>query len=207
MKEIITGIKYKIKVNKKIIYFLVGLAFIGLISGSILIAILSKGDQELVKTYMEDYMMMIKNNQINYFLSFKNAAFSNALFVGFVWILGISIIGVPFILFSYFLKSFTLGFSITAILLKYRLKGCLIAFIYVLPQLFNFIWYTVLIIFAIKFSLKLSHAIVKRKSIDFKILFSNYLTILIIVILFLLLSIIVETFAIPFLLHKILLII
>lgn len=207
MKEIIFGIKMKAKKNKRFILFFVGLAIIGFLAGSIFITILSKSDKVLVKNYMEEYMALIRSNKINYFTSFTNASINNFIFLFSIWILGMSIIGIPIILFIYFIKSFTLGFSITAILLKYRLKGCIIAFIYMLPSLFSFIWYTILVIFSIKFSLKLSQAIIKRKSLDFKILFSNYLTILIITILFVFISICLETFAVPYGLHKILLLV
>ena len=171
MKEIIFGIKMKTKKNKKIILFFVGLALIGFLAGSILVTLLSNSDKTLVKEYMEEYMYLVKNNKINYMSSFINASLSSTITCFIIWILGMSIIGLPFILFTYFIKSFTLGFSITSILLKYRLKGCLIAFIYVIPQLFNFIWYTILGIFALKFSIRLSYAILKRKTIFFRFYF------------------------------------
>ncbi len=205
MKEIIFGIKMKIKQNKKFIVFFVGLALIGFIAGSLLITLLSKSDKTLVKDYMEEYMYLVKNNKINYLSNFLNANLNNCITCLIIWILGMSIIGIPFILFTYFIKSFTLGFSITSIILKYRLKGVLIAFIYVIPQLFNFIWYTVLGIFSVKFSLRLSSAIFKRKTIDFKVLFSNYLTVFIIALFFIILSAVLET-TVPFFLHKIFLI-
>lgn len=206
MKEIIFGIKIKTKKNKKMILFLIGLAFIGFIAGSVFITQLSKGDQTLVKDYMGEYINLIRSNKIDYMQIFKNAILSNSIFTLVTWLLGISIIGIPIILLSYFIKSFTFGFSITSIIFKYKSKGLLISLIYIIPELLNFVIYTVLLIFAIKFSLKLIDALFKRKTLDFKILFSNYVTILILVFIGIFITAMIEAFIVPYFLHKLLLI-
>ena len=174
MKEIIFGIKMKTKKNKKIILFFVGLALIGFLAGSILVTLLSNSDKTLVKEYMEEYMYLVKNNKINYMSSFINASLSSTITCFIIWILGMSIIGLPFILFTYFIKSFTLGFSISSIIFNYKLKGCLLSFINIFPhQILNFLVYIILTTYSIFLSLRIINSIIKKKTIDFKIIMNK----------------------------------
>ena len=49
MREIIIKLKVKIRANKKVLFFLFGLAIVGIISGSVFLTILSKSDKLLVE--------------------------------------------------------------------------------------------------------------------------------------------------------------
>ncbi len=204
MKEIINGLKFKLKRNKKKLYFLLGLALIGFISGSIFITFLSKTDEALVKEYIETFIKNIDDNKLNYIEALKNSLKSNLLYVVFIWILGISIIGLPINIFIFFSKNFMLGFSLSAFFLTYKIKGIFLVIIYLIPQILNIFILIILMLFAVNFSLRLCNSIFKRETLDFKVLFNNYLGILILVITLLLLTSLIEVFVVPFVIDKIL---
>lgn len=205
MKEIIIGLKLKAKRNKKKLIFLLGLAIIGFIAGSIFTTFLSKTDQSLVSEYIINFVTNIKDNNLNYIVALKNAFFTNMLYVIFIWLLGISIIGLPINIFIYFAKTFMIGFSLSAMFLAFKFKGIVLVIIYVVPQIINIITFLILMLFSINFSLRLLDSILKRQTLDFKILFNNYLGILLLTIVIICLSSLIEVFAVPFLINKMLL--
>ena len=135
-------LKGTIKVNKKTLLFFTILLIIGIIAGSIFMAILSETDKKLVTDYFNNYISNIENNKLNYLESIKNGLFNNLLYIIIIWILGISIIGIPIVTIMFFIKSFTLGFSIASIVFNYKLKGCLLNFINIFPhQMIYFLIY------------------------------------------------------------------
>ena len=115
-------LKGTIKVNKKTLLFFTILLIIGIIAGSIFMAILSETDKKLVTDYFNNYISNIENNKLNYLESIKNGLFNNLLYIIIIWILGISIIGIPIVTIMFFIKSFTLGFSIASIVFNYKFK-------------------------------------------------------------------------------------
>ena len=186
----------KLKINKNGILFLLGIAAIGFISGVIFITIISKSDQALVKEYINDYFNNI--NKINYLDVFKNTFLESLSFIIIVWLLGMSVIGIPINVFYYFIKSFIIGFSISSFILTYKIKGCLYAFLYIVPHnIINLIIYTILIYFTINFSLTLIYAIFKKKNINFKIIMNKYVNILFLSLGLILITSIYETFVVP----------
>ena len=148
---IINKLKYGAINNKKIIYYLIGLSLIGIIGGSLFITILSKHDQSLIKEYMNNFIASI--NKFNIKSINITSILTNIFFIITIWLLGISVIGIPIILFMYFSKFFTLGFSISSFILTYKLKGTLIALVYIFPvQIINMIIYSLITLYAIKIS-------------------------------------------------------
>ena len=175
--NIIEKIRKKLKINKNGLLFLLGITLFGFISGVIFITVISKSDQALVKNYITSYLNNI--DKISYFDSFKNIFLENLSFIIIVWLLGMSVIGIPINIFYYFIKSFIIGFSISSFILTYKIKGCLYAFIYIVPHnLINLIIYTILIYFTINFSLTLIYAIFKKKNLNFKTMMNKYINIL-----------------------------
>lgn len=194
--NIIEKIRKKLKINKKGLLFLLGITLFGFISGVIFITVISKSDQALVKNYITSYLNNI--DKISYFDSFKNIFLENLSFIIIVWLLGMSVIGIPINIFYYFIKSFIIGFSISSFILTYKIKGCLYAFIYIVPHnLINLIIYTILIYFTINFSLTLIYAIFKKKNLNFKTMMNKYINILFISLAVILITTIYETFIVP----------
>ena len=194
--NIIEKIRKKLKINKNGLLFLLGITLFGFISGVIFITVISKSDQALVKNYITSYLNNI--DKISYFDSFKNIFLENLSFIIIVWLLGMSVIGIPINIFYYFIKSFIMGFSISSFILTYKIKGCLYAFIYIVPHnLINLIIYTILIYFTINFSLTLIYAIFKKKNLNFKTMMNKYINILFISLAVILITTIYETFIVP----------
>lgn len=193
-------LKGTIKVNKKTLLFFTILLIIGIIAGSIFMAILSETDKKLVIDYFNNYISNIENNKLNYLESIKNGLFNNLLYIIIIWILGISIIGIPIVTIMFFIKSFTLGFSIASIVFNYKLKGCLLNFINIFPhQMIYFLIYMLITTYSIFFSLKMINSIINKKNMDFKIMMNKYVKILIISVIAITIGIIIETFITPLL--------
>lgn len=191
-------LKGTIKVNKKTLLFFTILLIIGIIAGSIFMAILSETDKKLVTDYFNNYISNIENNKLNYLESIKNGLFNNLLYIIIIWILGISIIGIPIVTIMFFIKSFTLGFSIASIVFNYKLKGCLLNFINIFPhQMIYFLIYMLITTYSIFFSLKMINSIINKKNMDFKIMMNKYVKILIISVIAITIGIIIETFITP----------
>lgn len=196
-------LKNKFKTHKKMFFFLAGIAFIGFLFGVFFITILSQSDQTMVKEYITNFMNMINQNKMNYQTTFFNTILSHIIFVGTIWLLGISIIGIPITLFLYFSKAFMLGFSIGSFILEYQFKGVLFSFLYIFPHhIINFIVHTVLMVYSIKFSLKLIDSIFHKKTMNFKAIINTYIIILIIALILLVLSSVFEVFFVPFIFQK-----
>lgn len=193
-------LKGTIKVNKKTLLFFTILLIIGIIAGSIFMAILSETDKKLVTDYFNNYISNIENNKLNYLEGIKNGLFNNLLYIIIIWILGISIIGIPIVTIMFFIKSFTLGFSTASIVFNYKLKGCLLNFINIFPhQMIYFLIYMLITTYSIFFSLKMINSIINKKNMDFKIMMNKYVKILIISVIAITIGIIIETFITPLL--------
>lgn len=208
MKQVMDKLKQVIRKNKKIILFLLGIAFIGFITGTLFTTILSETDKILVKEYIKEFISKIENNKLDYLNSLKNALLSNAIFVITIWILGMSVIGIPINLFIYFSKAFVIGFSIASFILQYKSKGCLISLIYIFPHhIINILIYTILLIFSINFSKRIIFSMKSKKPMTFQTVFKKYSIIFSFGMILLTLTTIIEVFLTPFLLEKILFVI
>lgn len=198
MKKILDKLRQKIKSNKRMLVFLLGLMIIAIITGAIFATVLSKSDQGLVKDYIAKFFQNIETNKLNNLLAFKNSFISNLIFILGIWLLGISVVGIPIMLFMYFSKAFILGFSISNIILNYKLKGCLLSFVYVFPHhIINLLIFIFLIIYAFSFSLKIINALFKKKTIDFKLIINKYSIVLAICIAGIVVTSLIEVFLTP----------
>lgn len=208
MKQVMDKLKQVANKHRKVILFLLGIAFIGFITGIIFITILAETDKNLVKSYIQEFISKIENNELDYLNNFKNAFVSNIGFILIVWILGMSVIGIPINLFIYFAKAFILGFSISSFILQYKSKGCLLSLIYIFPhQIINIIIYTVLLMFSMNFSKKIICSIKSKKTISFQTTFKKYSAILLLCLVIVTITTVFEIFVSPFIIRKILFII
>ncbi len=189
-------LKIIIKNNKKSIIFLFILTAIALITGSIFSLMLNNNDKQLVSESITNFLNNINN--VNYIETLKSATLEQSLLIFFIWLLGFSIIGIPIILFSFFVKVFTLGFSICSIITIYKAKGILIALFYIFPHhILNIINYAFLTIISLKVSFSLLYAIFKRRKMDFKPIMNKYLISLLISIILSMLAIVLEVYLMP----------
>ena len=198
---ILNKLQYGAINNKKIISFLLGIGIIGIIGGSIFITILSKSDQAMVNDYVKNFIKNIDN--IDYISYIINSLLTHLIFIISIWVLGISIIGIPIIIFMYFSKLFTLGFSLSSFILVYKTKGLLMIIIYFIPhQLLNIGIYTLITLYAIKISNNLIYSIFNKKEVRFKKIMNKYIYILVVCLIGIIISVLYENIIMPILLNK-----
>ncbi len=190
--------KLKIKIDKKIFVFLLVLTIIGISVGAVLVTVLNNSDKTLTIEYINEFVNNIENNKLDYLFALKNNLFSNLTYVVLIWLLGISVIGLPIMLIMFFSKSFILGFSIGAVLESFKAKGILFSLVYVFPgQVINLLFLLFLMMYAMSFSFKLIYVILKKQSLDFRIVMNKYFKIFLLVLIVTLLMTLYDTFLMP----------
>lgn len=198
MKKIMDKINNNIKTNKNMLIFLSIIGIVGIVIGTILNIALNTEDSKLVSEFLNNFIYNIQNNTLDYKGSLLNCLISNIGSIVFIWLLGISVIGLPITLFIFFTKTFVLGFSISSIIINYKIKGCLLAISYIFPHMIiNIFIYMILVMYSLSLSLKLIHTIIKKQSLDFKFIMHKYLKILIFSIIIIVLTSLVEVFIAP----------
>ena len=198
MKKKLDKLKEYLKMNKKVFIFLFVLFIVALVAGSIFSVTLNDNDTALVNTYLENYINSINDNTINFKDTFINSISSNLIVTIIIWLLGISVIGLPIIIFLFFYKCFVIGFAISSILMKYKVKGLLLSIIYIFPHhIINILLTMILISYAFIISIKIIGAVIKRKEISFKDITYKYLVILGLTCLVLIFSSLYEAFIVP----------
>ena len=190
--------KLKIKVDRKLFVFLLVLMIIGITMGSILVTNLNSSDKNLTIEYINDFANNVKDNKLDYVFVLKNNLFSNLSYIILIWLLGISVIGLPIIVIMFFSKSFILGFSIGAVLETFKAKGIIFSLVYVFPgQVINLLFLLLLMMYAMSFSFKLIYVILKKQSLDFKLVMNRYFKIFLLVLIVNLLMTLYDTFLMP----------
>lgn len=198
MKNKMDKLKSKIRTNKKFTVFLFIFMLVGVAAGTFFITMLSSSDKNLVKDYLEQYIKTIESGKIAYLSILGNTFLNDGIMAIAIWLLGVSIVGIPVILFLFFCKAFTLGFSIGSFLYVYKWKGSLFALSYIFPhQILTLIAFGILMMYALSVSLKMIEAVMKKKTIDFKSIMGKYSIVLGISMVLLLVSSLYETFVMP----------
>lgn len=199
MNKLFSKLKLPSIKGKRLYLFLLLIFIVGVVFGSIFITILNETDKNAVITQIASFFDQIKSNKIDYLGVLKNSVTANLLYIAFIWILGISIIGIPVIVIMLFLKGFMIGFSIAAIIAKYKLIGMLGALTYIFPHVIL----SVLVIFlmsyyALKLSFSLLKAVLERKSINFNEIISRYSFVMLTSIIIMVVASLIETFISPY---------
>ena len=183
MRKLIFLLKNYYRVNKKYFVFITIIFFIAIMSGSIFTLTLNDTDTNIVSEFFSNYLENI--NKINYISSFVNSLISNIFVVMIIWLLSYSIIGLPIIILIFFYKSFIIGFSISGIIINYKIKGLLMAFLYTFPHQILFILALLyLLVFSVIMSINLFYAVFKHENIRFSsnnnliIIFTSIITLL-----------------------------
>lgn len=183
MRRLIFLLKNYYRINKKYFVFITIIFFIAIMSGSIFTLTLNDTDTNIVSEFFSNYLENI--NKINYISSFVNSLISNIFVVMIIWLLSYSIIGLPIIILIFFYKSFIIGFSISGIIINYKIKGLLMAFLYIFPHQILFILALLyLLVFSVIMSINLFYAVFKHENIRFSsnnnliIIFTSIITLL-----------------------------
>lgn len=205
MRQKMQHLKQYFIVNKKIYLFLAILFVIAIISGSIFSITLNEFDNDLVTTYLENYLNLVKDKKIVFKESFINYFFSNSIINLIIWLLGFSVIGIPVIIFLFFYKCFIIGFATSSIILRYKSKGIILGVAYVCPHhIISILILMMLSIYALTLSINIIKAILKRKEITFKEITTRYSIILLITFAINLLLGVYEAYLLPKILFLIL---
>lgn len=188
--------------NKKVNLFVIFIVVLGIISGSLFLMVLNENDKSEVINEISTFMTNINTNNINNLNSFKNSLIEGMILIILSWILGMSIIGVIFNIFFIYMKSFTIGFSISSFILVYKYKGILSSLIYVIPsQLINILIILILGVYTLLFSKYLFKMIfLKDKTVNLGKFFKKYVLVFGICILLCLVSALCEAYLLPSLL-------
>lgn len=193
MRKLIFLLKNYYRVNKKYFVFITIIFFIAILSGSIFTLTLNDTDTNIVSEFFSNYLENI--NKINYINSFINSLISNMFVVMIIWLLSYSIIGLPIIILIFFYKSFIIGFSISGIIINYKIKGLLMSLLYVFPHQILFILALLyLLVYSVIMSINLFYAVFKHENIRFN---SNNNLIIIFVSIITLLCSIYDSFILP----------
>lgn len=188
--------------NKKVNLFVIFIVILGIISGSLFLMVLNENDKSEVINEISTFMANINTNNINNFNSFKNSLIEGMILIILSWILGMSIIGVIFNIFFIYMKSFTIGFSISSFILVYKYKGILSSLVYTVPsQLINILIILILGVYTLLFSKYLFKMIfLKDKTVNLGKFFKKYVLVFGICIILCLVSSLCEAYLLPSLL-------
>lgn len=188
--------------NKKVNLFVIFIVVLGIISGSLFLMVLNENDKSEVINEISTFMANINTNNINNFNSFKNSLIEGMILIILSWILGMSIIGVIFNIFFIYMKSFTIGFSISSFILVYKYKGILSSLVYTVPsQLINILIILILGVYTLLFSKYLFKMIfIKDKTVNLGKFFKKYVLVFGICIILCLVSSLCEAYLLPSLL-------
>lgn len=191
--------------NKKVNLFVIFIVILGIISGSLFLMVLNENDKSEVINEISTFMTNINTNNINNLNSFKNSLIEGMILIILSWILGMSIIGVIFNIFFIYMKSFTIGFSISSFILVYKYKGILSSLIYVIPsQLINILIILILGVYTLLFSKYLFKMIfLKDKTVNLGKFFKKYVLVFGICIILCVISSLCEAYLLPSLLKVI----
>ncbi|HAX62622.1 MAG TPA: hypothetical protein DCX74_00770 [Firmicutes bacterium] len=191
--------------NKKVNLFVIFIVILGIISGTLFLMVLNENDKSEVINEIGTFMTNINTNNINNLNSFKNSLIEGMILIILSWILGMSIIGVIFNIFFIYMKSFTIGFSISSFILVYKYKGILSSLIYVIPsQLINILIILILGVYTLLFSKYLFKMIfLKDKTVNLGKFFKKYVLVFGICIILCLVSSLCEAYLLPSLLKVI----
>ena len=170
MKKIIKQIR-----QNKLLFILTIITIVSILMGILFPALLGKSDTTLIKDTIANYITSIKENKLNIPITLISTTTNNILVTIFLWLLGISLIGIPIIILIIFFHGFLTGFSLSSILVTYKLKGLLLAIIYTIPNILQLITSFLLSYYAISISLAIYKNLFKKENISWKIIIKRYI--------------------------------
>lgn len=205
MRKIWDKTFHKIHTNKRMVVFLFTLLFMAVLFGSFFATKLNTDDINTIQSSLETFFTMTKQNKLNPLQAFFQSFGANIVFTIAIFLLGISVIGAPLMIVLFFMKAFTLGFTIASMIKIYHLKGLLYSFIYIFPhQVINLLVFIFFIMFSMSLSITLFQAILKKKTVDFSKVLNRYLFVLAMTAIILVITSLLEIYLMPFLFRMVL---
>lgn len=180
--KIIKIITNDLKKDKSIYVSLLIALLISLIFGMFFITILSSTDKVTLKEYITNFFNSIKQGDV---INIFKILINNNLGILITAILAFSVILFPLVIGIIFYKGFTLAFTITSLIYTFKIKGIILAFLYVFPSLIlNLVFYFIMCYYSFKLSLILFNKVINKDTTNINKFLKKYLVILIICVVF-----------------------
>ena len=197
--------KYKSIINhivpyKKSTIFFITIIIIGVTLGAIYAININQNDKLLVIDRIKEIINSINNNDMKYNIIFKNSILNNLTYISLISLLGLTLVGSFISIIILLFKSFTIGFSISAFILTYKVKGLILSVLYlILSQFLTLISILLLSIYSFMFSVSFIKTILIKNSnqITFKRYLKKYSIIILLTLCTSLISALSETYLLP----------
>ena len=170
--------------RRKYMFFLICLIFfVGLLMGSVFLYKFSNVEE--IKIYMEEVANMTNKNGIDKMLVFKNSIIENIKFILILYLLGCTIIAGFTVYIAVIYKGFSIGYTISAILISFDLTESL-KYLFPTVILHNIVFLP--IVFLLALSGIALHKEIMKKNYNLKTGFIRHTLILLISIVFCVIS-------------------
>lgn len=184
-----------LKKDKSIYVSLIIALLISFIFGMFFITILSSTDKVTLKEYITNFFASIKQGKI---ISLYKTLINNNLGILITAILAFSVVLFPLVIVIIFYKGFTLAFTITSLIYTFKIKGIILAIVYVFPSLiFNLVFYFIMCYYSFKLSLILFNKVINKDTTNINKFLKKYLVIILICIVFVSLFSLYDTYLLP----------
>ena len=193
--KLINLIMNDLKKDKSIYLSLLIALIISFIFGMFFITILSSTDKVTLKEYITNFFTSIKQGKI---ISLYKTLINNNLGILITSILAFSVVLFPLVIVIIFYKGFTLAFTITSLIYTFKIKGIILAIVYVFPSLiFNLVFYFIMCYYSFKLSLILFNKIINKDATNINKFLKKYLVIILVCIAFVSLFSLYDTYLLP----------
>lgn len=193
--KLINLIMNDLKKDKSIYLSLLIALLISFIFGMFFITILSSTDKVTLKEYITNFFTSIKQGKI---ISLYKTLINNNLGILITSILAFSVVLFPLVIVIIFYKGFTLAFTITSLIYTFKIKGIILAIVYVFPSLiFNLVFYFIMCYYSFKLSLILFNKVINKDTTNINKFLKKYLVIILICIVFVSLFSLYDTYLLP----------
>ena len=193
--KLINLIMNDLKKDKSIYLSLLIALIISFIFGMLFITILSSTDKVTLKEYITNFFTSIKQGKI---ISLYKTLINNNLGILITAILAFSVVLFPLVIVIIFYKGFTLAFTITSLIYTFKIKGIILAIVYVFPSLiFNLVFYFIMCYYSFKLSLILFNKVINKDTTNINKFLKKYLVIILVCIAFVSLFSLYDTYLLP----------
>ena len=193
--KLINLIMNDLKKDKSIYLSLLIALLISFIFGMFFITILSSTDKVTLKEYITNFFTSIKQGKI---ISLYKTLINNNLGILITSILAFSVVLFPLVIVIIFYKGFTLAFTITSLIYTFKIKGIILAIVYVFPSLiFNLVFYFIMCYYSFKLSLILFNKAINKDTTNINKFLKKYLVIILVCISFVSLFSLYYTYLLP----------
>ncbi len=193
--KLINLIMNDLKKDKSIYLSLLIALLISFIFGMFFITILSSTDKVTLKEYITNFFTSIKQGKI---ISLYKTLINNNLGILITAILAFSVVLFPLVIVIIFYKGFTLAFTITSLIYTFKIKGIILAIVYVFPSLiFNLVFYFIMCYYSFKLSLILFNKVINKDATNINKFLKKYLVIILVCIAFVSLFSLYDTYLLP----------